>query len=200
MGGRALRPQTLGVSTRHQDLPRWAELARAQWTHVGARRPDFAVAPEPGQESVWDYPRPPRLVADDRLVQVRLGEHVVAETRRAARVLETAHPPTFYVPPDDVDPACLSRGAAGSRCEWKGTATYWDVRAGGRVAAAVAWSYEAPFGEFEAIAGHLSFYPGRLDCFVEGARVQPQPGGFYGGWITPELVGPFKGESGTGGW
>lgn len=184
----------------HEKLPRWAELGRQGWQHTGEQRPAFAEAPGPGQESVWDYPRPPALVADDRLVRVELGGEVIAESRRTLRVLETSHPPTFYIPREDVRMACFTEVGVGSRCEWKGEATYWDVRAGGQEVRRGAWSYERPFGEFEPVAGHLCFYASRFDCFVDGHRVEPQPGGFYGGWITPELVGPFKGGPGSGGW
>lgn len=189
-------PKNLDMS----DLPRWAELGRRGWTHTGARRPPFAHEPAQGQESVWDYPRPPALVGDDRQVVVRLGGVVIADSTRAARVLETSHPPTFYIPREDVDMDRLERAGRGSRCEWKGEATYFDVIGGQIRRPRVAWSYEAPFGEFTAIAGHVSFYPRDLDCTVGGAPVEPQPGGFYGGWITPDVVGPFKGEPGTGGW
>ncbi|HJL17513.1 MAG TPA: DUF427 domain-containing protein [Sandaracinaceae bacterium LLY-WYZ-13_1] len=186
--------------TPHEKLPRWAELGRRGWTNTGARRPDFAETPGPGQESVWDYPRPPALVADDRLVRVELGGEGIAESRRTLRILETSHPPTFYIPREDVKMERFTRVGVGSRCEWKGEATYWDVRAGGREVRRGAWSYESPFDELAAIAGHLCFYADRFDCFVDGARVEPQPGGFYGGWITPELVGPFKGGPGSAGW
>ena len=181
-------------------LPRWADIARAQWTHRGHNRPAFADVPREGQESVWDYPRPPRLVGDDRHVVVKLGSVTLAATDQAARVLETSHPPTFYVPREAVEMRHLTEATQDSRCEWKGTATYWDVEADGRRVAAGAWSYDAPFGEFAAIAGHLSFYPGRFACYVGGQRVRPQPGPFYGGWVTDELAGPFKGAEGTGAW
>ncbi|MEM1028965.1 MAG: DUF427 domain-containing protein [Myxococcota bacterium] len=170
------------------------------WTHTGQRRPDFAEAPGPGQESVWDYPRPPRLVGDDRRVVVRCGDTVIADTSAAARVLETSHPPTFYLPREDVRMEFLEAVGRGSRCEWKGEATYFDVVVPGTRHGRAAWSYPEPFGEFEPVAGHICFYAVDLDCRVDGVRVRPQPGGFYGGWITPELVGPFKGESGTSGW
>jgi len=181
-------------------LPRWAEIGRRGWTHTGARRPPFAKAPAEGQESVWDYPRPPKLVGDDRRVRVLFDDVLIADSIRAARVLETSHPPTFYLPPDDVRMEHLQRVGGGSRCEWKGEATYYDVVVGERRLERVAWSYDAPFGEFEPIAYYVSFYPSRLSCWVGDERVGPQPGGFYGGWITSELVGPFKGEPGTGGW
>jgi len=152
------------------------------------------------QESVWDYPRPPRLEPAGRRVIVRHGAIVIADTSAAIRVLETASPPTFYLPPDDVDQKRVLRAAGTSFCEWKGAATYWSVDAGGDLLPRVGWSYEDPMPAFDEIAGYLSFYPARLACTVEGVRVEPQPGGFYGGWVTPEIVGPFKGEGDTGWW
>lgn len=170
------------------------------WRYHGQRRPPFAVEPGPGQESVWDYPRPPRIEHDDRDVVVRAGAVVVARTRRACRVLETASPPTFYLPPSDVNLSRLRPAPGSSDCEWKGTARYWSVDADGTLLASVGWSYDRPLPVFHAIAGWLSFYPGRIECYVNGARVQPQPGGFYGGWLTPEIVGPVKGAAGSQGW
>jgi uncharacterized protein (DUF427 family) len=153
--------------------------------------------PKPGQESVWDYPRPPACVASAKHVLVRLGDTVVAETRDAYRVLETSHPPTWYLPPDAIISGTVVRSAATSTwCEWKGAATYWDVLG----LTAVAWSYETPTRGFEAIAGYLTFYPSRLACSIDGERVRPQEGGFYGGWITSDVVGPFKGGPDTWGW
>lgn len=174
--------------------------ARAQWVHRGARRPPWAVEPGPGQESVWDYPCPPRLERDSRLIRVFLGEIRVAETRRTIRVLETASPPTFYIPPEDVRTDLLTRSQGSSFCEWKGRASYWSLRIDGITAPNVAWSYEAPFPEFSEIRGYLSFYPSKVDCFVDDERVRAQLGGFYGGWVTDEIVGPFKGQAGTGAW
>ena len=162
------------------------------------------VRPDPvgeGQESVWEYPRPPALVRSDRLVVIRRGDAVIAGTRRAWRVLETSHPPTWYVPREDVAAGLLRRSsAAASVCEWKGAATYWDVVLPDRVLAAVGWSYETPTPRFVPITGHLSFMPGQIDCFIDGEQVLPQSGGFYGGWITRDVVGPFKGEPGSWGW
>jgi uncharacterized protein (DUF427 family) len=172
----------------------------AGWRHAGAHRPPFAVAPGPGQESVWDYPRPPRLALDDREVVVRHGDLVVAATTRAIRVLETASPPTFYLPWADVAPGLLEAATGASRCEWKGEARYWSLVAGGQRLDRVAWSYPAPRAGFAALREHVAFYASRLDCFVAGERVRPQPGAFYGGWITAEVVGPFKGDPGTTGW
>ena len=175
-------------------------LARAMWANTGQARPPFAVPPQPGQESVWDYPRPPRIVPDAREVVVRAGAVEIARSRRALRVLETASPPTFYLPWADVRRDCFEAAAGGSFCEWKGAARYWSVvTPGGRIEQA-AWSYPDPLPAFEAIGEGVSFYPSRLACFVDGVRVAPQPGRFYGGWVTPEVVGPFKGEPGSQGW
>ena len=172
----------------------------AMWRFRGQDRPAFAIEPGPGQESVWDYPRPPELVADRRRVTVRLGEQSIADTSAAYRILETASAPTFYLPPEDVDREKLEAVGELSVCEWKGRAFYWNVRAGGRVAERAAWAYPDADDRFAAIAGYLAFYAQSLDCFVDGEHARPQPGGFYGGWVTDELVGPFKGEPGTGGW
>jgi uncharacterized protein (DUF427 family) len=181
-------------------LPEWARRARIGWRYRGQARPPFAVAPQPGQESVWDYPRPPRIAPDARLVVIRAGTVEIARSRRAVRVLETASPPTFYLPPADVRTDLLEPAAGGSRCEWKGEARYWTLVAGGQRLERVGWSYPEPLPGFEAIGDYLSFYPARLDCTVDGIPVAAQPGGFYGGWVTPELVGPFKGEPGSEGW
>jgi len=170
------------------------------WRWTGAGRPPFAAVPGPGEESVWDYPRPPRLVADPRHVVVRAGDVVVADTRRALRVCETASPPTWCLPPDDVRTDLLVAGAGASHCEWKGVARYWSLRAGERLLERCAWSYPDPLPAFAALRDHLGFYPRALECTVDGVRVRPQPGRFYAGWITPEIVGPWKGDPGSEGW
>ncbi len=170
------------------------------WDFYGQKRPDFAVPPAAGKESVWDYPRPPRLVADTRHVEVWNGEQRLADTRRAWRLLETASPPTFYLPVEDVAMGFLRTVPGSSYCEWKGSASYFALADGGVQDQAVAWSYPRPSAAFAGLAGWLSFYPGRVLCRVAGNVVRPQPGGFYGGWITDEIVGPFKGEPGTGHW
>ena len=169
------------------------------WRFKGQERPPFAVEPAPGQESAWDYPRPPRIEPDPRPVEVRTGDALLARSTRSLRVCETASPPTFYLPPEDVHPELLVPVEHRTFCEWKGHASYWTL-ADGSSPQPVAWSYLAPFRAFEAIRGWLCFYPGRVDCSVGGAAVQPQHSEFYGGWITPEVVGPFKGDPGTGGW
>ena len=171
------------------------------WENTGRSRPKFARVPGDGQESVWDYPRPPRLAPDRRRIVVRAGGVIVVDTRGAIRVLETASPPTIYLPPTDVDLGLLVAAPGSSMCEWKGRAVYWSVRlADGREYPQVGWSYPQPTVAFAAIAGWLSFYPGRVECEIDGERVRPQPGSFYGGWVTNEIVGPFKGEPGTGHW
>jgi uncharacterized protein (DUF427 family) len=155
-----------------------------------------------GQESVWDYPRPPACVPSSKLVIVRADARVIAETSKAWRVLETSHPPTWYLPPADVSAGVLRPSDARSTvCEWKGAATYWDLHVPhGPVLKAAAWSYEQPSPGFADIAGYLAFSPARLDCSVDGEAVRPQEGGFYAGWITDDVVGPFKGGPGTLGW
>nr|WP_240500009.1 DUF427 domain-containing protein [Sphingomonas montana] len=157
--------------------------------------------PRPGQESVWDYPRPP--IAERSARHVRIVHHgvVVADTHRAVRTLETSHPPTWYIPPDDIAPGLLHAASGGSFCEWKGHARYHDVVVGDVRLAAVGWSYPAPTPGFAALRDHVAFYAAPFDgCFVDGERVVPQPGGFYGGWITSDVAGPFKGIAGSRFW
>lgn len=159
------------------------------------------IKPGPGQESVWDYPRPPRVDPSGRLVEVHFAGEKIATTRNARRVLEMSHPPVYYIPPEDVLPGTLIRSRRTSWCEFKGRARYHDVRVGERVAHAAAWSYPDPVSDFESIKDHVAFYPAAMDgCFVDGERVRAQEGDFYGGWITDEIVGPFKGPPGTQGW
>jgi uncharacterized protein (DUF427 family) len=155
----------------------------------------------PGEESVWDYPRPPRLERVHKRITLTLGGVRIVDTTGAWRVLETSHPPVYYVPPGDVlDGAVVSRGP-GSTCEWKGTAHYFDVVGGDVRADKAAWSYPQPTPRFAPIADHLAFYAAPMDAVtVDGVVVTPQPGGFYGGWITPEIKGPFKGGPGSWGW
>ncbi len=165
-----------------------------------------ATPPGPGQESVWDYPRPPAVAPGDEHVVVRLGTTVVADTRRAVRVLETSHPPTYYLPLADVaDGALVPVDGVATVCEFKGRAVYFDVvgaDAGGArvVVPRAAWAYLSPAPGYEALAGLVSFYPGQLACTVDGEPVRAQEGGFYGGWRTSRVVGPFKGGAGTWGW
>jgi uncharacterized protein (DUF427 family) len=159
-------------------------------------------SPGPGQESVWDYPRPPRLERVHERLRVVHGGLTVADTVGSGwRVLETSHPPTYYFPPGDVRPGSLVPAAGRSLCEWKGQAGYFDVVAGGRTAGRAAWSYPEPSSPFAAIRGHVAFHPALVDaCWVGDERAAPQVGGFYGGWITSRVVGPFKGGPGSMGW
>jgi uncharacterized protein (DUF427 family) len=159
------------------------------------------IAPGPGQESVWDYPRPPRLEATTKRIRIVLDGITIADTRRAWRVLETSHPPVYYLPPDDVAREYLRPARGASSCEWKGEASYYDIVVGDRVVAEAAWTYRHPTPAFAALADHIAIYPGKMDeCSVDGESVRAQPGDFYGGWITGDIVGPFKGDPGTWGW
>jgi uncharacterized protein (DUF427 family) len=157
--------------------------------------------PLPGQESVWDYPRPPRLEQFRGRITVELGGETVASTNRGWRVLETSHPPTYYLPADDFRPGALREADGGSWCEWKGRARYFDVTGGNRVAARAAWTYPEPTTGFRALAGAVAVMAAQMGrCTVDGEEVLPQPGGFYGGWITSRVAGPFKGVPGSMGW
>ena len=155
----------------------------------------------PGQESVWDYPRPAIAQATDRRIRIEHRGAVIADTCAAVRTIETSHPPTYYIPPGDILMDALRPSARRSLCEWKGQAIYFDLVMDGGTIRDVAWSYPRPTPAFASIAGHLAFYAEKLDgCFVDGERIAPQPGGFYGGWITTDLAGPFKGVPGSRFW
>lgn len=153
------------------------------------------------RKRVADFPRPPALEQEARRVRIILGGETIADTTAAWRVLETFHPPTIYLPPAAFQPGVLRPAPGASFCEWKGTARYWTLVAGGRVAERAGWSYPAPTAGFAPLRDHVALYAGAMDaCFLDEEQVRPQPGGFYGGWITAELIGPFKGEPGTTGW
>jgi uncharacterized protein (DUF427 family) len=159
------------------------------------------IVPGPCQESVWDYPRPPRVEETERHVKVVFNDEVIADTQRAIRVLETSHPPVYYIPPEDIRTEYLTQTGRRTWCEWKGQAGYYSLRVRGRQVQNAAWFYPNPVAGYEAIQGHMAFYPGKMDaCYVDGERVQAQPGDFYGGWITSEIVGPYKGGPGSTGW
>jgi uncharacterized protein (DUF427 family) len=159
------------------------------------------IQPGPGQESVWDYPRPPRIETVPERIRVLVDGVTIADSIRAQRVLETAGPPVYYLPPDDVRMDLLTPSSHGSVCEWKGAASYHTLVLPGRTVRSVAWSYRDPNPVFERIRDHLAFYPARVDeAWVGAERATPQPGGFYGGWVTSRVVGPFKGGPGTGHW
>ncbi len=151
--------------------------------------------------SVWDFPRPPAVEPEARRVRVVLGEVTIVDSTRALRVLETSHPPALYVPPGDVLPGALAPVARTTVCEFKGRAAYFDVRGGDRLERAAAWAYADPWAGYEALRDHVAFYPSRVDrCLLDDEEVRAQDGDFYGGWITADLRGPFKGGPGTLGW
>lgn len=157
--------------------------------------------PAPGQESVWDYPRPPRVEAVPERVTIRLGRETIVDTSGAVRVLETSHPPVYYLPIDDFVAGSLMDASGSSFCEFKGAARYLDVRGGGLVRAGAAWNYPQPSPGYEMLAGSVAVYAAQMDeCSVGGEVVVPQPGGLYGGWVTSRVVGPFKGIPGSLGW
>jgi uncharacterized protein (DUF427 family) len=157
--------------------------------------------PQPGQESVWDYPRPPRLEQVDRRIQIICNGESIADTIAGYRVLETSHPPVYYLPPADIQMQYLQVTSRSSFCEWKGNALYYHVIVKNRRLENVAWAYPNPTEKFKRIEGYLAFYAQQMDaCYVDGEIVTPQPGEFYGGWITANIVGPFKGSPGSWGW
>ncbi len=167
---------------------------------MNLRRPK-PIKPKAGQESVWDYPRPPRVEAMPERVVVTLGGRVIADTTDTVRVLETSHPPVYYLPIDAFADGVLVPVAGTSFCEFKGQATYFDVVAGGVVASRAGWTYPKPTRGFEALSTRVALYPSRMEaCEVDGEHVTAQAGDFYGGWITSKIIGPFKGGEGTTGW
>lgn len=167
------------------------------------RRPRPEPAEGPDTESVWDYPRPPAVDPSDRQVEIDFGGRTIATSRDALRVLETSHPPTWYLPRSAFDADVLRPVASGRTtvCEFKGRASYFDVVVGDRIARAAAWTYANPAPGFEQLRDHVAVMPGAMDeCRVDGEVVQAQEGDFYGGWITSDVRGPFKGGAGTLGW
>lgn len=159
------------------------------------------IQPQPGQESVWDYPRPPRLEDTPKHIQIVFNGVILADTHRAKRVLETSHPPVYYIPPEDIQMEYLILEPRSSFCEWKGQAGYYTLVVGDKQAKNVGWFYPNPTPAFASLKDYVAFYAKPMDaCYVDGEKVQPQPGEFYGGWITRDIVGPFKGESGSWGW
>lgn len=157
--------------------------------------------PRPGQESVWDYPRPPRVERVRRRATIELGGVRIAETTDLVRVLETSHPPVYYLPFGAFAPGVLRAAAGSSFCEFKGRAVYHDVVSGELVRPAAAWSYPAPPPEYADLVGRVAVYAGPMDaCTIDGEVVTPQPGGFYGGWVTADIAGPVKGVPGSMGW
>ena len=181
---------------------------RSAWQYNGTARPDFAEPVAAGQESVWDYPRPPRQELRPEQVEIRLGDTLIASSRGAIRVLETASAPTWYLPPEDVHQELLTASGSQSLCEWKGLAQGLRFAAGmvvdgsGERAATgdVGWRYVRVFPEFAKLYLWYAFYPQRVDCYVAGERMQAQPGGYYGGWVAANMIGPIKGAPGSSNW
>ncbi|MGB5831244.1 MAG: DUF427 domain-containing protein [Thiohalocapsa sp.] len=176
------------------------ERARGLWTYRGQRRPDFADDPAAGQESVWDYPRPPAYMPSRRQVEIYAGELLLARTSIAVRALETGSPPTFYLPPEAIDLSLLSVSPRRTFCEWKGKAEYFHAKGSSGIIKNALWRYPMALDDAKVIAGWYACYPSLLRCLVDGAAVRAQAGGYYGGWITDDVVGPYKGERGTGHW
>ena len=160
------------------------------------------IEPQPGQESVWDYPRPPRLEKSDKEIKIVVNEIAIATSNNTYRVLETSHPPVYYIPPTDIKTEYLHEAnTRRSFCEWKGFASYYDLIVGDKTINSAAWYYTQPTESFKAIANYVAFYPSKMDaCYVDGELVTAQAGDFYGGWITSDIVGPFKGSAGSWGW
>jgi len=157
--------------------------------------------PIEGTESVWEYPRPPRIEKVSKHVRVFFNGRLIADTKAAFRILETSHPPTYYIPPGDIKLEFLQKNNKRTICEYKGIAEYYDLKVNGRVSNNAAWSYPDPMPEYEPLKDYISFYPSRVDeCYVDGERVRAQGGDSYGGWITDNIIGPFKGAPGTEGW
>lgn len=159
------------------------------------------ISPGPGQESVWDYPRPPRLEDVTKHIRIIFNHERIADTHRAKRILETSHPPNYYIPRDDIKTEYLTPSTYATYCEWKGRANYYSLQVGDRQAQDVAWYYPEISPAYAELKGYVGFYPGPMDaCYVDGEKVNPQAGSFYAGWITHDIVGPFKGDPGTRGW
>jgi uncharacterized protein (DUF427 family) len=159
------------------------------------------TTPGPDQESVWDYPRPPRLEPVSASIRVVFNGTTIAETDRALRILETSHPPTYYIPPEDVATEFLTREDRSTHCEWKGRSQYYTVTVGDRTAPHAAWNYPSPNEQYAALKDHFAFYASKMDaCYVGDEEAHAQKGDFYGGWITSDIVGPFKGGPGSIGW
>ncbi|MEM9620569.1 MAG: DUF427 domain-containing protein [Pseudomonadota bacterium] len=170
--------------------------ARSHWRYTGEQRPDFAEPTTAGQESVWDFPRPPRIEPVSAVLRVFNGKQLIAQTERGCRVVETAGAPTYYFPPADVDETLISFGDMTSICEWKGVAQRVDADG----ISNAGWRYVRMFEPFAQLYEWPSFYPNKLLCFIDNEKVEPQPGGYYGGWVTRQLTGPIKGGPDSGHW
>lgn len=204
------RPNSLNLTLLIKLLVYWMKMSEIpeeirseveKWRNFPRERPSDILPPEPGQESVWDYPRPPRVELSEQHIQVEFGGVLIADSRRSKRVLETAGPPVYYIPQDDIRMDYLEQARNTTLCEWKGFSQYWTVRVDQVVALNAAWSYPNPWEGYEAIQNHIAFNAAKMNaCYVDGVEVVPQPGEYYGGWITPDIVGPFKGVPGSERW
>ena len=162
---------------------------------------DKRIDPGPNQESVWDYPRPPIVEPTNKHIQIIFADVMIADTTQALRVLETSHPPVYYLPQNDILMRYLSFTKKTTVCEWKGEASYFSMLTSDKSAINAAWTYLSPKHPYEDIRNYIAFYPSMMDvCMVDKEIVVPQPGKFYGGWITRDIVGPFKGEIGSLNW
>ena len=174
---------------------------RDYWRNFNRQRPVEIIEPGPGQESVWDYPRPPAVQAVEQRVRVEFNGVLIADTEKALRVVETAGAPVYYIPPEDIKMELLQTSQHSSFCEWKGSAIYWTVQVNDRKAGNAAWGYPQPDKGYEAIKDYLAFYAQKMDaCYVGAEQATPQPGKFYGGWVTSNIVGPIKGEPRSEAW
>ena len=159
------------------------------------------IPPKPNQESVWDYPRPPRVEDTTKRIRIIFNNQLIVDTHRAKRLLETSHPPNYYIPPDDIKMEYLQPSDRASFCEWKGKASYYTLQVGNHQAKDVAWYYPNISPRYKELEGYVSFYPAPMDaCYVDAEQVQPQEGNFYAGWITHNIIGPFKGGPDSWGW
>ncbi len=175
------------------------ELHTIQTTNEG--RQMKRIEAKPGQESVWDYPRPPRVEDSEKHVEIFFNDIMIADSSATKRVLETSSPPVYYLPLEDIEMRYLSLSDKKTMCEWKGLASYYNIKVHDKAALNAAWYYPDPIPEYSVLKGYVAFYPQYMDvCYLDGEVVSPQPGSFYGGWITSDIVGPFKGEPGTEGW
>jgi len=181
------------------EIPDWLLKSREGWKHRGQHRPEFAEPTNADQLSVWDFPRPPALKEVTQKLEVFYKNNCIAATVKGLAILETASPPTYYIPLQDIETTqLLAIPNKNSICEWKGKAQYWALQK--KPDTSIAWSYKKPFPPYESLKNHMAFYPQQFSCFVDGEQVTPQPGAFYAGWITKNLAGPFKGEPGTAHW
>jgi len=159
------------------------------------------IPPGPGQESVWDYPRPPRLEASTKRIRIIYNGVVIADSTNALRVLETSHPPVYYIPPADIQMQYLTKASRQTFCEFKGAASYYNVAVNGASVTQAGWYYPQPSPGYTDLANYVAFYPSKMEaCYIDEEQVTSQPGDFYGGWITQDIVGPFKGDPGTLHW